>query len=56
MNLNANSDVRRGVLRISFIDSNTIEDINKFIKVFISGIAQQFTHDKTIYQSLIKKV
>ena len=35
--------IKRGVIRISFGDSNTIEEINKFIKVFCLGIEKQCT-------------
>ena len=33
--------VRRGVIRVSFGDSNTIEEINKFMSVLKQGIEKQ---------------
>jgi cysteine desulfurase len=39
--LNTPPMIRRGVLRISLIDSNTSAEINKFIKIFLDGIKQQ---------------
>ncbi len=33
--------IKRGVIRISFGDNNTIDEINKFIKVFQQGVEKQ---------------
>ena len=33
--------IRRGVLRISFVDSTTIDEVHTFIQILINGIRQQ---------------
>ncbi len=39
--IGANSVVKRGVIRISFNDNNTIEEVNKFVNILIAGIEKQ---------------
>ncbi len=47
--------VKRGVLRISFNDDNTIMQINKFIKLFVNGVFKQCT-DLDLSKKEINKI
>jgi len=44
--IGAPSIIKRGVIRISFGDNNTISEIDKFIKLFKLGIEKQFVDVK----------
>ena len=54
--LNAPDSIKRGVLRISYGDSNTKKEIDKFIKVFIEGINKQIPLSKLLNKPPKKSV